>query len=454
MNRLLCFLMGGLILAAAIPTTAATPSPMDPPTKYFKLNNGLRVYLMEKHSVPLVHFAFGFNCGSKDESEETSGLVHLLEHALLFGGSKDRGGDDVGREIRSHGGYYNGHTDRDLSVFVMTVPTEAVDFALSDQKTRLFELPVNQASLDKEKEVILEELRQVKDDPLRYAAALVYQNLFKGHAYEKPVYGDPEVIQNADISQLKEFHHRFFYPANCTLGIVGDFTIADMEIKVRQSLETLESRPLSLPEHSTALPLKSPIEITESMDVKRGYMVIGLTAPDYNHEDQYAADLLTEVLGRGINPMLNHPLLERRIHVSNLSMSYGAHRYGGVILIRMTMEPKNISAARREILRFLKTTQNLKFSVKDHFGDAQLHAMDFMESARHRILFRSHRSQEYGSLMAGSIARHLLLTDESERPDYIERIQALTSSDLRKTASRYLSKFQVSIVSIVPKKED
>ena len=443
------------ILPAAFISCALTAAPLkDPPTKYFTLDNGLRVYLMEKHSVPLVHFAFGFNCGSKDETQETSGLVHLLEHMLLFGGSEDRSGDEVGRDIRSHGGYFNGHTDRDLSLFVMTVPADAVDFALNDQKTRLFELPINQAALDKEKEVILEELMQIKDDPLRYASARVYQNLFKGHVYEKPIYGRAEVIQNTDTAQLAEFHHRFFVPANCALGIVGDFMIPEMEKKVREYLGTLESRELSLPEHGPAAPLKSTVEETESMDVTRAYMVIGITAPDYNHADQYAADLLTEVLGRGINPMLNHPLLERRIHVSNLSMSYGAHRFGGAFLIRLTMEPKNISAARREILKYLKTSQNLKFSVKDHFGDAQLRAMDFMESARSRILFRSHRSQEYGALMAESIARHLLLTDESERPDYIERIQALTSSGLRKTAARYLSKPHISIVSIVPNKED
>lgn len=454
MKRYLICCSVGMILTAFLPAGGRSPLQEDTPAKYFRLDNGLRVYLMEKHSVPLVHFAFGFNCGSKDESAETSGIVHILEHILLFGGSQDRSGDDIGREIRSHGGYFNGHTDRDLSLFVMTVPNDAVDFALSEQKTRLFECPVAQASLDKEKEVILEELRQIKDDPLRYASSLVYQSLFQGHPYEKPIYGRTEVIQNVEIAQLREFHHRFFFPANCALGIVGDFTISEMEAKIRDTLGTLEKRRLDLPEHTTVTPLTSQMEAAEMMDVQQAYLVIGITAPDYNHADQYAADLLTEVLGRGINPMLNHPLLEKRIHVNNLSMSYGAHRYGGAILIHLTMEPRSLPAVRREILRYLKTSRDLKFSIKDHFGDARFQAMDFLESARSRILFRSHRAQESGARMAESIARHLLLSDESERPNYIERIQALTSSDLRKTAAQYLSKPQVSIVSVIPNKDD
>ncbi len=103
-------------------------------TKEFQLGNGMRIFLYERHTIPLVNLAFAFNIGSKDESDETSGLVHMLEHYVLFRGTEFRSGDEISRQIRKHGAYVNAHTEYDLSVFDISLPSQYVDFALSNQK--------------------------------------------------------------------------------------------------------------------------------------------------------------------------------------------------------------------------------------------------------------------------------------------------------------------------------
>ncbi|MGD9347175.1 MAG: pitrilysin family protein, partial [Candidatus Aminicenantes bacterium] len=317
-----------------------------PVTKSFELENGMKVFLYERHSIPLVNCAFAFNIGSKDESVETSGLVHILEHYILFRGTELRTGEEISRDIRAHGAYVNAHTEYDLSVFEISLPSEYADFALANHKEILFKLKLTQEELDEEKEVILEELNQLHDDPMKYAASLAYQNLFPGHPYERPIYGRREVIESVTVDKLEEFYKKHFVPSNCALAIVGDFSISEMEEKVKSTFAEIQGEAFVSPEYKIATPLKDKREIEEEMDVNMAYLVFGYNAPDYNAPDQFAVDLLAEILGRGINPMLYHPLMERRIYVNSINMSYIAHKYGGAILIYFVMEPKYIKTAK------------------------------------------------------------------------------------------------------------
>ncbi|MEW5901664.1 MAG: pitrilysin family protein, partial [Acidobacteriota bacterium] len=202
--------------------------------KQFVLENGLRVFLLEKRNVPLVNVVVAVNLGAKDETAETSGLVHALEHCILFRGTEVRSGTEISRDIRRHGAYFNAHTGEDLAYFEISAPAEASDFALRNQREILFDLKITQEELDSEKEIILEELRQLQDDPFRHATSLAYQNLFLNHPYANPLAGTREVIQNLTAGALLGFHKRYFVPENCALAAVGDFDFKEMEEKVRQ----------------------------------------------------------------------------------------------------------------------------------------------------------------------------------------------------------------------------
>jgi len=422
-------------------------------TKYFELENGLKVFLYNKETLPLINLVFAFNLGTKDESEETNGLVHILEHCILFRGTESHSGDEISENIRKHGAYFNAYTGRDISLFELNLPSEYADFALNNQKEILFNLKLTQTELDEEKEVILEEISQIEDDPIRYETSLTYQNLFKNHAYQKPVYGKREVIKSATVEQVEKFYKSYFTPPNCALAVVGDFQMENMEENIKEVFGKLKKGEIPPRKIEKAVPLKKSIEIEKEMDVSMGYLAIGMLAPDFNHEEQYAADLLTEILGRGINPMLNHSLIERRIFVNSLNMHYGAYKYGGAVFINLTLDPSKINAAKRQIIQFLKKSRSLNYSKKDYLGDSQLYALDYLESAKNKIKFNTHKSQEIGLAVAESLAKFMLINEDPNRGNYLENINKITSSDLRKAAGKYLSKNAYVIVSIVPKKK-
>jgi len=426
----------------------------DAQTKSFDLENGMKVFLYERHSIPLINCAFAFNIGSKDESDDTSGLVHILEHYILFRGTEFRTGEEISQEIREHGAYVNAHTEYDLSVFEISLPSEFADFALYNHKEILFNLKLTQEELDEEKEVILEELNQTFDDPMRYASSLAHQNLFPNHPYQRPIYGKREVIESVTVEKIEVFYKKHFVPSNCALAIVGDFKIAEMEEKIREMFAEIRGESFDPPNYETAIPLKDKHEIEEEMDVNMAYLVLGYNAPDYNNPDQFSVDVLAEIMGRGINPMINHPLLERRVYVNSINISYLAHRYGGAILIYFVMEPKYIKTAKNRIVRYLKRTRDLQYSKKDYMSDTGFRATDYLESAKNRIRFKIHRAQENGLAVANSYARHMLMSADETEGNFLESIEKIDSSDVRKAAGDYLAKNDYVMVTIMPRKDD
>lgn len=440
-------LLAGLWLAAA-PLCAAEPG------RYFVLDNGLQVFLYEKRDVPLVHVVTGFNVGSKDETDETSGLVHLLEHCVLFRGTSARSGAAVSADIRRHGAYFNGSTEQDLAVFEISLPAEYADFALRNQKDILFGLDLSQAELDGEKEIILEEFSQMEDDPERSAADLVLQALFPGHPYGRSVYGRREVISAATAEGLLAFYRRFFVADNCAMAVVGDFATADMERRVREVFGPLPKTGFKPAAFPMAAPLKKSVSERFERDVREGYLTIGFAAPDYNHADQYAMSVLAEALGRGVNPLLASFLHGERDSVQDVSMTYLAYRFGGAAVVSIKADPKDLKAVERAAVSFLKRAHNESFSKKDFMApEAELAAFDYLEMAKNQIRFASGRAEESGLQLAGSLARFMLLNTRQSPGRYLDGIARVDSSDLRKAAARYLARGEYAAVSIVPNPE-
>jgi len=421
--------------------------------RYVVLDNGLRVFLLEKRDLPLLHVVTGFDVGSKNETDATSGIVHLLEHCVLFRGTAGRSGEEVGADIRRHGAYFNAHTSQDLSVFEISLPAGEAEFALRNQRDILFDFAVIQAELDGEKEVILEEFNQMEDDPRLNATDLILQALFPGHPYGRSVYGRREVVQGATVEDLLGFHRRYFVAGNCALAVVGDFVTADMERMVREVFGPLPKA--APPDESLpmAAPLKKNVAQRLERDVEDGYLYLGFVAPDYNHADQYAVNVLTEVLGRGVNPLLPALLRTERDTVQTVDMAYIANRYGGAVVVSIRAGPKDIPILERTAVNTLKRAQSESFSKKDFQGDAEFYAFDYLESAKNQIRFAFGRADESGLQLAGSLVRYILLNTRESPGRYLDEIGKIDSVDLRKAAGKYLARGECAMVSIVPKKE-
>jgi len=448
---LLLSLSVGAATAISSPPVEQTPSPAE---KAFTLDNGLRVFLLERDSVALVNIVAGVNAGSKDETDETSGLAHILEHCLLYRGTDLHSGGEIARQIRDNGGTFNAHTGQDSILFEISLPSEHFAFGLKNQKELLFRLKIGQAELEAEKEIIREEIRQIEDDPVRLGRALVYQILLAGHPYGRPVYGTPETIARLTVRDIKNYYGRLFVPNNTVLAVVGNVPIAEMEARVREVFADVPRGPEPPPPPPRPRPLSKTVEITRELDVEEAYLFLGAAGPDYEDDGQYAADVLAEILGQGVNPMLAGALRGgRRVLVNSARMDYIALKRAGAFVAVLTLEPKNLSVAEREAIAFLRRARTANFTPDDVLGEERLFAFDYLQAAKNGIRFLVQRAWESGLGLAMSTAQHMLLSTGESKIVYLDRIAALKSDDLRSAADAAFSRDAYAVVSIVPRKK-
>ncbi len=445
----------GLALALAVASSSpASPAAREEPARdrSFTLDNGLRVILLERRTLPLINVVAAVGAGTRHETEADSGVAHLLEHCILFRGTELRSGDQVAADIRRHGAYFNAHTGQDLAVFELAAPADQADFALRNQKEILFDFKIAEADLEAEKEVILEEIRQIEDDPLRIGSSLVYQNLFPGHPYARPVYGRPESLRRLTAADAAAFHKRLFVPANAALAVVGDFALDEMEARVRTVFGPLAKADFAPAPLSAPAPLPKTVTIELERDIEEGYLIIGAAGPDYNSPDQFAGDVLTEALGRGLSPKLLQALRGgRRDLVSTASMRFIALGKAGAFLAYASLAPKDMEAAKAEALAYLRRGRDEAFSKVEVQGEAREYAYDHLEGARNELRIAVQKAWESGLGLAQSLAMHALLNEAAAPIDYLDRIAKVTPSDLRRIGARYLSRASFGVVTVKPR---
>ena len=439
------------LVCAGFLMSAASPGP---DMTVFQLENGLRVILREKPNSPLVGIAVAVNVGIKDESESTSGLVHLLEHLVLLGGTARQNGILKNDEIRSCGGFVNAHTDNDLLTYQASFPAAQLTKALQLVKESVFDLQANSFELAGEKKIILEEIAQIRDDATERGTQLVLQNLFSGHPYGKPLYGNETVIANATLDELARLHRRWFVPANTTLALVGSF---DAAAGVRAEIEkifgvtvaaTAPFTPAEIP--AIAEPLPKRIDIAQTMDINEAHLFVGFLAPAIDHPDHAAMTVLAHVLGDGPDPLLNSAFRLAGHQVERIAVRYFAFKYGGVMLIHLRLDPDHLPAVSSELLKFLSAASQMSYSEEDFSPQERATQIDRLQSARDQIRLDSEQYQEQGLATALYLARYLHLTDQAADAKKRKAVAEVSSANLRKTAWNWLKGKKHVMVSITP----
>ncbi|UCH94654.1 MAG: insulinase family protein [Candidatus Aminicenantes bacterium] len=448
-----------VFLTALFPTAADNTAAET--KKHYILDNGLSVYIQKREHIPMVNMVFAINVGSKDEIEKTSGMVHLLEHLILLGPTEFHTTEELNLEMRRHGAYFNAHTSHDLMTFESSLPAQYWEFGLNMLKEKLFHSKFTPQQSDREKGIIFEEISQHHDDPFTLGTSLVLQHLFNDHPYQQPIFGDQQVIEKTTVEEINNFYKKYFVPANCSLAVVGDVNLEQVDNKIQQVLGQLEKKEKPGFDFKPTPPLKKSVKVSQHLDIKEARMVFGFHAPALAHPEQLSLDILKIILGRGINPLLARALFQRGKPLTySLHTRYVALEYGGAFLIYLTLEPKNVKRVQIELIKFLKTLWKFNYSLNDYPLREQTNVTDYLEAAKSQMKFSHQQFQELGLNLAANYARYTLFyakhKDEidGKREPYMKRVEKTTSSDLRDAASRYLSGGKYVLVTILPEKKE
>lgn len=438
-------LVGFFLSFAALTGKASAPvlpyTLQDSRETEFKLPNGLKVYLLPYPGASLTAVTLAVRAGVVDESPETNGFLHLLEHCLLFRQSHLTRDDRLFSTINQLGLYYNAYTQQDLMLFVICLPTEHLYKGLELLKEVVYYFNLNEEELEKEKTVLLKELAEISRQPEKVGPSGVYALSFPGTGYALPVYGSAEVIKQVSLTDLRDWHQKYFRVNNSALAVVGNFQSEELKANLDIIFSDLKpgSEAISRSAIQIKFPASSPL-IELRMKVSDTYVMAGLMAPEYNNPDRVPMEMLAEIAGQGLNPLIYRAFAGQPDLISSARFHYLIHEQAGLIFMSITTEEKKVPAVKRKLQNFLPRLAEMNYSRNDYLPGEQLLVFNFLRGGKNRIHWMSEKMIESPLILSMSLARHLLLRDEKRSENYLEAINKLDSSDLRKIARKYLAK--------------
>jgi len=212
------------------------------PYEKYQLPNGMTVILHEDHALPTVTINTWYRVGAQDEPPGRSGFAHLFEH-LMFMGTKNVPGNDFDVLMETGGGANNASTDLHRTNYYSWGPSKLLPTLLWLDADRLENMGLNmtQEKLDKQRDVVRNELRQtVENAPYGKAGEMVWKLLYPpAHPYYNGVIGTHEDLEAANVVNVKDFFANFYLPNNASLVVAGDFKSAEVKPLIASLFGTL-----------------------------------------------------------------------------------------------------------------------------------------------------------------------------------------------------------------------
>lgn len=411
----------------------------------FSLENGMRVILQENRNVPVVSLQIWVNVGSADERDEEAGMCHFIEH-MIFKGTQKRKVREMAREIESLGGYINAYTSYDQTVFYITIASRYAGVALDILSDAIQNSTFDPEELEREREVILEEIRMGEDDPGRRLFRQTMGTLFKRHPYRRPIIGYETTIRSITRDQMISFFKRWYVPDRIILVGVGNFNPHEMEQKIRELFR--EFKPRRQEELPGIKREKEPRlnEVRSDLSYgsfKEAYLHIAFPGSFLLHEDTPALDALAHLLGGGEASYLVQKIKLEKGLVHSISASSYTPKDPGGFFIEASLEPEKIEETLEAVLSEINHLAREGFSSEELYRVKVSVESDLIYD-RQTVQGQARKIGFY-EMMAGGL--------EFEK-EYLRRINLLEVEDLRRVMRTYLDPSRMVISLLIPHEKE
>ncbi len=319
------------------------------------LDNGVRVVTERIPSVRSVSIGIWVDVGSRDEQPGEEGFSHFIEH-MVFKGTRRRSAEAISREIDALGGELNAFTSREGTTFYAKVLddhlTQGIDLLADIFHHSQFDV----REVTKEKQVVLEEIRMVKDDPEDYLHDLHTKNALRSHPLGRPVLGAVATIEALRRGQLLSFRARHYGPTRVVVAVAGNFAVRS----VLKQLAAAFGRPWDAEVESGH---RLPPTITKGVHVRpkrleQAHICVGAKGVAHSDKDRYAVYVLNAVLGGGVSSRLFQEVREKRGLAYSIYSSATCFTDSGLVTVYAGVRPDAAPRAIGLILQELRRLQD------------------------------------------------------------------------------------------------
>ncbi|MBK1988006.1 insulinase family protein [Sphaerospermopsis aphanizomenoides BCCUSP55] len=406
------------------------------------LPNGLTV-IAEQMPVEAVNLNVWVKIGSAVESDAINGMAHFLEH-IVFKGTERLSSGEFERRIEERGAVTNAATSQDYTHYYIT--TAPKDFAeLAPLQIDVVCNPsIPNDAFERERLVVLEEIRRSEDNPRRRIYRRTMETAFDVLPYRRPVLGPETVISQVTPQQMRDFHHTWYQPSSITAVAVGNLPVEELIEIVAEGFNqhshqsTFNHPQLTVSSEPAFTEIVRREFIDESLQQARIIMLWRVPGLMELHET-YSLDVLAGVLGHGRTSRLVNDLREERGLVSSISVSNMNHLLQGVFSISAKCEVEDLAAVETAIIEHLQILQT------ELVKESEITRVQ--RRVANRFIFGnetpSDRSGLYGYYQS-------LIGDLEPAFNYPQYIQAQDANDLIQAAQKYLSPNAYGVVVIKP----
>lgn len=273
------------------------------------LPNGVAVISEQMPHVRSVAVGVWVNAGSRNEGVPQNGISHFIEH-MLFKGTENRSAEDIARQVDSIGGHLDAFTSKELVCFNAKTLDEHLPLGFDILSDLVLNPLFREDDIEKEKGVILEELKMEVDNPEYMVHDLFSSSMWKNHALGRPILGSKKSIRSFNADTLRQYYSNMYVPSRIVITAAGNLTHA-------QLLELSEARFGKLTVRNGEVPTQSPVAHAElTLKTKRSleqvHLCMGVPCNALPHPDRFAAYILNTVLGAGMSSRLFQNIREKR----------------------------------------------------------------------------------------------------------------------------------------------
>jgi predicted Zn-dependent peptidase len=272
-------------------------------------DNGLRLVAERMPKVKSVVLGIWVNVGSRDEGKGEEGMSHFLEH-MFFKGTASRTAADLSREIDALGGEMNAFTSRETTTFYVKVLDQHVNKALTLLADLFHHSVFETGDVEKEKQVVLEEVRMVRDDPEDFVQDLHMRHVLKRHPLGRSILGKTAVIRQLRRGDLFRYVEAHYHPLETVIAVAGNFDAKELVPRLERLFGsfTRSARPTLN---------RWPAEVNGGLAVRQKrleqvHLSVGLKGVRLDHKDRWATYALNAVLGGSVSSRLFQEIREKR----------------------------------------------------------------------------------------------------------------------------------------------
>lgn len=410
------------------------------PAEITKLENGLTVIHQHIAATPVAVVDVWVRAGATREPDAWSGMAHFLEH-MIFKGTEQQAPGMFDQAIENLGGMTNAATSHDYAHFFITTAAQYLEDSLPPLADLLLRPAIPADEFDRERDVVIEEIRQAADNPDWLAFQALIEIVYQQHPYGRPVLGTEKILMQRSPEEMRCFHACHYQPENMTVVIVGDIERDKAISLVSQAFDGFPRADLCPVLNVEAEPPMVEIRRRQlclpRLELSR--LMMAWTGPGIEQlSDAYGLDLLSVLLAEGRSSRLVRDLREERNWVQNISCNFSLQRESSLFTISAWLEPQYLSAVEDLICDRLLAVQ------AEMVSEAELERCK-------RLLCNDYAfSTETPSQLAGLYGYYHTIATAEMAVAYPDKIKSFQPEDLQRLACQYLSPHYYAVASLKP----